>query len=97
MFLLNIGTFGLNSKRTPKVDSHLTVYAHTVEFSRSRWRISEALHQLSLTGNNSTSPTEELDHMGLEGKKSINFAGDILEAYNGNNISTNHSINNNNG
>lgn len=35
--------------------------------------------------------------MGLEGEKSINFAGNILEAYNGNINTTNNSINNNNG
>ena len=32
-----------------------------------------------------------------KGKKSINFAGIILEAYNGNNNTTNNNINNNNG
>ena len=35
--------------------------------------------------------------MGLEGEKSINFSGNILEAYNGDINTTNNSINNNNG
>lgn len=49
--LLNIGTFGPNSKRMPKGDSHSTVYAYTAEFSSGRWYSSKGLHQLYLAGN----------------------------------------------
>ena len=59
--LLNIGTFGLISRRMPKVGSHLILYVHTAEFSN---RLGKAWNHFTsyplLENIHSTSYTEDL-------------------------------------
>ena len=83
----------------PKVGSHLILYVHTAEFSNRLGKARNHFNQLPLIRKHSFHILywRTADPVGLEGEKPVNFAGSILEAYNGNSNTTDSNISNSNG